>query len=245
MVTTLQREIQATTNYSIFSFLKRNRFINRGSVNKLKEAISAKGYRVYLPILVNKDMEIIDGQHRFTACREMGLPIYYQVVDETDDVKTILDLNTLSHTWQNKDYVHCYAEGMNQNYVRLENLSKEIGLSPSVCLAIAQKGKVSGSQNLKIKAGEIKFSLDNSLSVRNFCARLDKIAMATRLKKSTRFIMALVTLSKSENFNWNNMISKAEKYPTRAYPCRTEDEFLFMLKDLYNYNIRKQEQKLK
>lgn len=35
---------------------------------------------MYSPIIVSEDFRIIDGQHRFEACKELGFPIYFLVM---------------------------------------------------------------------------------------------------------------------------------------------------------------------
>lgn len=239
---------QKTTDYNLFSFLNNNRLLNRNHINKLKEAISEEGYKVYLPILVNEHFEIVDGQHRFVACKEMGLPIYYTIIHEGNEIKALLDMNNLNLSWSSNDYVHHYASEHNQNYIRLENLTKELGLTARTCIIIASHKNIDGGGYLSraIKEGNIKFALDDSLKVKCFASNMEKLltALGTRLKKSTRLITALLKLSQARNFKWETLISKAEKYPTMTYPCRTSDEFYEMLVRLYNHNIRRQENKI-
>lgn len=73
--------MNSTKNYDMFEFITANRSINRSHVNKLKKSLSEYGFLSSQPITVSNDMKIIDGQHRFIACKEMGIPINYQVVD--------------------------------------------------------------------------------------------------------------------------------------------------------------------
>ena len=74
-----------TKDYEKFSIKSYNRNLNRNHINELKEKFATIGYKDYLPILVNENYEIIDGQHRFVACKESGLPIVYQVIYENND----------------------------------------------------------------------------------------------------------------------------------------------------------------
>ena len=63
-------EIKYTNNYDIFSFRKENREINYNKVLSLKSILLADGRQI-MPIICNSEMEIIDGQHRFQALREL------------------------------------------------------------------------------------------------------------------------------------------------------------------------------
>ena len=67
----------STTKYDMFSFLDANRKLNVRNYSKLIN--SMKEEQLKIPIIVNEKFQIIDGQHRFTAEKELGLPVYYMV----------------------------------------------------------------------------------------------------------------------------------------------------------------------
>ena len=69
--------MQETKDYGKFTFLTANRPIHRGHVNKLKKSLTEYGFLDSQPITVTPDFRIIDGQHRFIACKEMGLPVKF------------------------------------------------------------------------------------------------------------------------------------------------------------------------
>lgn len=64
-------EIKRTNNYDMFKRLEGNRFVDPKKVNKLKKSINEVGY-ISNPIIVNEKMEVIDGQHRLEALKELG-----------------------------------------------------------------------------------------------------------------------------------------------------------------------------
>ena len=68
-------------------------------------------------------MEIIDGQHRFQALKELNWPIMYYV----DDAVTGADLITINNTqknWGMLDYIHYYASLGNVTFKTLEKVVK-------------------------------------------------------------------------------------------------------------------------
>lgn len=67
-----------TNDYSIFKSIMGNRTINLKNVNNIINNIKKNGL---LPtvIIVNEKMEVIDGQHRLQALKELNLPVYYQI----------------------------------------------------------------------------------------------------------------------------------------------------------------------
>ena len=69
---------QQSTNYDEFRTLNANRNVSENHVKQIKAAIETVGNLTeVVPIIVNENKEIIDGQHRFEACKELGLPIFY------------------------------------------------------------------------------------------------------------------------------------------------------------------------
>lgn len=96
-----------TTDYSIFKFSELNRDINQLNLKKIKHSMETIGFIPNKRILVNEDMEIIDGQHRYIACKELGLPIEYEIIQECENVYT--NLNTGGKPLSAYDYIKYYS----------------------------------------------------------------------------------------------------------------------------------------
>ena len=68
-------QVQTTSNYSLFTSLEGNRNVNKLHVKRLKESMQKK--YLFTVIIVNEKYQIIDGQHRFTACK--GIRVAYKI----------------------------------------------------------------------------------------------------------------------------------------------------------------------
>jgi len=66
-----------TKEYDIFKFLASNRDIQDKKVKKFVESIKRQGLQI--PIIVNENKFIVDGQHRFIALRILKMPVPYIV----------------------------------------------------------------------------------------------------------------------------------------------------------------------
>lgn len=84
-------DVYKTSDYTIFSFMEDNRVVNADIVRKIKEKIQEFGW-IREPILVNEKLQIIDGQHRFTALKELGFPVEF-IIDEGIGVKECRAIN--------------------------------------------------------------------------------------------------------------------------------------------------------
>jgi len=112
-------EILTTQDYSIFKKLTGNREVKKRA-DGIIESIRKIGW-VSNPIIVNKNMEVIDGQGRLEALMQLGMPVEYRIIDDLslDHCRT---MNTYNVSWTRKDYLDSYAFEGNENYERIKNL---------------------------------------------------------------------------------------------------------------------------
>jgi hypothetical protein len=125
--------IKKSTDHSIFIFTKLNRAIDYAKVQRFVEESKKSPYLMATcPILVNSKMEIIDGQHRYLACKENNIPIFYIQSDKLtyDD---IIVLNKDQKNWNLEDYISHHVTKGNINFIKLLVFSKKTGLSISLC----------------------------------------------------------------------------------------------------------------
>lgn len=126
--------IQSTTDYDQFNVIQGNRVVNRGHVEKLKKSIVKNNLLEDVPILVNKQLEVIDGQHRLTAARELGLPIFYRI-GLAKSIQDVQILNTASRNWTSPDYLESYVLAGVPSYVELKTYMNKHQLPLSLSIS--------------------------------------------------------------------------------------------------------------
>ncbi|HYT43099.1 MAG TPA: ParB N-terminal domain-containing protein [Methylomirabilota bacterium] len=60
----------------------------------LKQSIKEEG--MHVPIIINKQGVVLDGHHRFRACRELGIPLQYltkECKDPLEEKQYLIDVN--------------------------------------------------------------------------------------------------------------------------------------------------------
>lgn len=169
--------IYRTYDYKQFKLNKVNRAISKTHVKEIEKALKIK--KAKLPVIqVNPKMEIIDGQHRFTALMHLRLPIYYYV-DRQSDEESIIQINSKQNRWHLPQFVHARAEQNLPGYKELENYMSEYKglLAPSGVVAIFSGNKEwSGGNMTKIvQAGDFEFG--NKEAATRF---LNKVANAKK-----------------------------------------------------------------
>src|SRR5579872_7486370 len=108
----------STEDYNIFSTLTGNRDVYPRHVRRLVRVLEKNPtFTRSNPIRVNKNMEVIDGQHRLAAFKSFAdrngeyHPVFYIVQDGSlEDAKS---LNAGSKPWGPADYAKAYAASGN------------------------------------------------------------------------------------------------------------------------------------
>lgn len=152
-----------TKDYSQFHMDNLNRNLNEDHAKKLLEKLKQNNSLTLEPILVDKTMKIIDGQHRFWALSQLGLPINY-MIDNEISINDAAELNSNQRNWTVMDYVHVYANKGNANYqYLLKELAKYKSISQIGVIAdifSIWKGSRTGIPH-KLRNGKYKFDRSN------------------------------------------------------------------------------------
>lgn len=131
-----------TRDYSKFKFLNTNRTIKPKNVEKIKSSVKEWGIIPGRPILIDGDGNIIDGQHRFLAYKELGHPIPYEVING-DVISKTMALNSNQEQWQLIDFARSYSERNVDCYRKLikyhEKHNFSFTASISICFGFSAK----------------------------------------------------------------------------------------------------------
>ena len=155
--------IYETTNYEIFKKLLGNRAAK--SEKKIIESVNKIGY-IMSPLIVNEKYEVIDGQNRLAALKELGLPVHFIIVPGLK-IDACRRLNIGQTNWSATDYVYSYAEEGRPEFQRLAALlnefQKPFGLEGVCAFAFVRTWGLlgSGSYAQKFAIGEIDLSAED------------------------------------------------------------------------------------
>lgn len=237
-------KIQSTDNYDKFKFCEFNRKIDKNHVKKLLTSISSNNLLEFCPILVDNKMQIIDGQHRLMAAKELNLPIYYQIKEDAVDEDIVL-LNASSKRWSLEDYVNYYAKKGKKNYQDIITLSEKYDLSVNVILNVFGKQYL-GSREMKV--GNLS-ALDMELAE----ARLKQLNELTALikqylntsygsfVKNCRFLRSLIVFLSDDEIDFQDFKKRVYWRLNTIRVCSTLPEYMDMWNMIYSYRRRKEE----
>lgn len=234
-------KIFETYDYNQFKILDSNRAVTDARKNMLKKSIQEYGY-IRNPIVVNEKMEILDGQGRFSACKELGKPIQFTVV-EGAGIKECMVLNQNAKNWSLTDFIKSYANQGNQSYVYFDELLEKynLGIIPTL---YAIENKVSANRgNDAIKNGSIFIDKDTyhqAIETLNIIKGLEPFINRIDGRKEIIKIGIIFAL-KIGICDTNRLVESIKKRFTMIAPVASMNGFLDDLSKIYNYKQRSSE----
>lgn len=236
-------EIQKTKNYEEFKLCEYNRPVDPFHVRKLKEVLSVDNQLSFHPIIVNEKMEIIDGQHRFVAAKELGLELYYLKGDL--DYSHILSTNINQKKLALKDVVKFYAfRDRLPDYIEFYELLGSLGISCKALLGLIF-GKSTRQLCDFMKRGTFRMPEDGLL-LNNTCTFYKNFLLFVKEKKirpfsmftSFHFTSACRCLVKIDEFNSEVFFKKLEFRWFALEPQFNEKRWAQLLIEIYNWHNR-------
>ncbi len=244
-------KVNVTSDLNIFKFLKGNRPPNPQHIKRLAASIKEFGM-LCNPILVNENHEIIDGQHRYLAAKEVKSPVYY-IVAKGYALEQVHALNLNQKNWTAKEFLHGYANMGLKDYILLREFWAKhnwLTLNDAVALCsnatsigqMAMKKKIlkDGSLSNKrqdFKSGtwkckDLKLANDNAIRIKN---------IETYFKdgyNSTVFVGTMLGMFKNPNFDYSTFMQKLRIQPTALVKCATREQCKMLIEDIYNFKNR-------
>lgn len=207
-------KITKTTDYDQFHMTPENRArISLTHVRKIKQSLQRKNMLDLNPIIVDADLNIIDGQHRFLAARELGIDIFYMQDDELVS-EDIIDLN-ISNPWKADDYLNYYVQKGYTEYKKVKQFMNEFGLTLSGAMAFASMKK--GNSYDKFKMGSYVFNIEDFIQdvevVQQTIHVISKMNGQKPYTKTCRFVRTLLAFVWNPDFVAYTWFKKIELQP--------------------------------
>lgn len=228
--------IKKTTNYSDFKTVKGNRLLSKEHYKTLLQSVNGKNLLHLNPIIVNAEMEVIDGQHRLQVAKTLNIPIYY-VQGNGLDYQDVVMFNNTMKTWTMEDYAKGYIALGFKEYDKLEKFKTKWQLSMSNALAIlAGDGQVHKATYRKFKAG--MFEVVNQDWADKFAQNLHDIVPFTSENtwKDRDFIRALSVVY-TKGIKHETLMERLQRYGSVIYRRASLTDYLRTFEDVYNRGV--------
>lgn len=232
-------KIYKTKDFDSFKMIKANRKI--GSLNRLEKA--AKTVGLLSPIIVNENLEIIDGQHRFLVCQKIDMPVEY-IVRTGSGMDEVISANTTTKNWKIKDYVDSYAEEKFEDYELLQEIVENNKVSISYFIDIAYLNKTGSSSvqggggkssTLAVKEGNFQFYNYNHFV--NYLNQYLHFVDATGVKNSKVLFQGFFRIWSLEKFDLKRLINKKAQLLTAMKGHSSREDIMRVILEVYNSKL--------
>jgi hypothetical protein len=229
--------MKSTTDYSLFEVAPNKPFYEKHK-EKIKAALLKKDLGEYYPIscrLFDGTLTVINGQHRFAARKELGLPIYYELSNLS--IEDERNAESLTKQWNMTDFVSYYSSMGNINYSRLKILEDESGWKSGTFYTALGKSRIGKEL---FNEGKFIFSEEDYLILKKILSYCILIKKSLPFVPDRRILIATAKhLSSMQNFDINILCQKLLKNAASLYPCQNGGQYLEMFEKIYNRGSRK------
>ena len=238
--------IFVSTNYDKFLLMDSNRLLKAGKIARLKEEIERRDLTYENEIKVRlsddgKNLIVLEGQHRFKVCCDMGLPIFYRF--SIMDTKDIGLFNSVQDKWSLEDSLHHYCVEGRHDYKILAGFRKQYKYPISTLIHV-----LSG-RNDKTMLNEFRrghFTVTQGLEfVHSLLSKIQQFKpFNDRIYRHRTFLKVYMDLMTHPEFEHEKMLHKVEQVPMRFIYCTKVNDYLRMIEDVYNWNNKTKQIKL-
>lgn len=232
--------MQVTSDYSKFRVLKGNRDLKH--VKRIIDSINEVG-QMKIPIVINEKNEVIDGQHRLEAFKQLGLPVYYIVIPDAGLAEAIA-LNNFQKPWTQSDYLQSFVNLGNENYKRFVSLAEKHNVkSVNELTAIIYHQITTGGGNFskKVRNGELILTEERKAEVEAILTIIDDLysvitAIGGQRRIAITGIAWCLELGKTDK---SRLIKSIKERYALIRPAADYRTFLEDLTTVYNKGARK------
>jgi hypothetical protein len=227
-------KIEISKDYDKFKFVNGNRPVDDRHVNKL--VASMKQHYVPTPIIVNSKNQIVDGQHRYLACKQLGLDIYFYRNDiKLDGLRTI---NQNTKNWTLDDFMNSYVkleEDKSQvgPYTIFKHFKKTTKFPNAVCLMMLTNDRSRSSDGFK--QGIFEIPPGNYEMAQRQAKMIIEVGQYYAGYKRRSFVVAMLILFKDPEFKFKKFIRKLTLNRSKLFHCTNTEDYLDAIEKLYNW----------
>ena len=231
-----------TTDYTKFKKTRGNRPVDAAHVEQLKKLIAEKD--LYDPIRVNKNMEVIDGQHTLEARKQLDLKIPYIIMD-SDDILDVARLNTGRKNWSMNDYLnqHCARNKMDYKICRNKMAQFGINVAEAVVLLLKQTSLWSRISN-DFKTGRFTIpagGIEHCDKIGTKLMQLKKFFYGMESVKNKRFkrsmVVSYIVADKHPKFDHKRFKKACESRSSWFLSGTSTADYVAIIERIYNAGL--------
>lgn len=226
--------VECTMNHDVFKVDKRARPIQNYQIENMVKAISKKSLLRYYPIIVDRDMTIIDGQKRWIVAKQLNIPIHYIVASDMSLLMAV-KAGSRSLSWRDHDYLKHFCEQGYPDYIYLRDLLNN-NRNINIKMAYSFLGDVKSWFNAAHLFRTGFFRAVNREKVEKFIEYISLID-DYRTKIHSSFQSAFFDQMNNDEFDPLVMVRSVNKYIDDLWPFSDFDSCLERMNIIYNRSV--------
>lgn len=231
--------IEKTTDYKRFALLGGNRVVSRAHVKHIKNSMLEK--TIPVPIIVNQNLQIIDGQHRFLAASELKKPIHYIKMSGLS-LPDVQRLNSNSKNWSLNDYLQSYLDLKKKHYRVYADFMKEYGFKHEQNFILLTCGNLTQTKTRSdFKQGRLRITPEQHQWGKMAAQRIIEIGSKFNKEQNCTgrryFVAACCKAFNVDRYNHSHMMKKIKARRKPLLPQASLQDYTRILEDVYFYKI--------
>ena len=224
-------KIYSTTQYGVFNKLRGNRAVNELHVRKLVEAIKEKDLQI--SIIVDHDMNVLDGQHRLDAYKIVGNPITYIIKDKFE-LQDVRNVNSVNRKWTLTEYLMSYCKLGKKDYQLLEWFHRTYEFGIAECVAMLN-GKGYTNVNILKEFRKGEFVIDDLEQGKTWAKNINACGEYFQYYKKATFIKAMLSAMKDKTFSFKIFFKRLSNNSSKLKNQGSRNDFIVNIERLYNH----------
>ena len=222
-------QIHFTYDYDQFKFIKGNRHVDQSHVRNLINSMKIKYLQI--PIDVNEKMEIIDGQHRYMAIKELQLPLFY-IVRQGYGIKEMQMANATAKKWNGQNTLESQCALGNPYYIKFNQFIKDYKINILTGRILINR-QTKASEFMK---GDFTFTDEQYINGKIIASFLVRIKNQYKIDTMRMPLANAMSILQGKNdFDLNLFEKKLVYLHNRFFPTVTMREQMQQIEDIYNY----------
>lgn len=235
--------IYRTTNYDLFGYFDGNRDIIPSHVKNLE--ISFAENQLEVPIVVNELFLIGDGQNRFEACKNLGLPVYYMVIPGLT-LKDIQRLNSNTKTWSWQQHMESCCKLEMEDYKIYRDFFNSYQIQHTECMQLVS-GNTSlrgGTKTMAKTFNDGQFKVGDLDKANDYASKITELGRYYDGFNRKSFVRAIIHLLENKDKNLDEYLHETfvRKLANRSQMLTHQinrDDYIKTIEGVYNYRCSK------
>lgn len=231
-------KIYFTREYSRFKNIWGNRELSQSKIKKLtNDIVNGLDMLRYCPIIVDDQMNVIDGQHRLWVAKQLKSNIWYVIADKKN-LHEIAKINSAVERWKVKDFINCYCTLANENYKTLEAFMSKNNVNATIAINLLAAGVINTNSGTAatsketFEAGQFKVKFEKDAN--------ELMALVSKFHgykgyNSRSFIEAIQRIKRANKCDMDRLIENFQTNMKIMDGALSVKQIIVKLEEIYNH----------